>query len=89
MKTTATIAIRGRVGDHELLPGPWLEGLNDSLQSSTPAIAFRRSDGEIKHARMIAGTATLNEDSTLLHVDVEIDDHDDAATPPHGGLSRS
>lgn len=89
MRTTATIAIRGRVGDHELLPGPWLEGLFDSLQAATPAIAFTRSDGQIKHARMVAGTAKLNDDSTLLHVDVEIDDQDDAATPPHGGLGRA
>lgn len=86
MRTTATIAIRGRVGDYELVPGPWLEGLNDSLAGATPSIAFLRDDGAIKHAQMVAGSAKLNADSTLLHVDVDIDDADLETPPPHGGL---
>lgn len=86
MKTTATIVIRGRVGDHELHPGPWQEGLADMLATNAPAIAFKRSDGEIKHARMVAGTARLSADSSMLWVDVEIEDDDDQAGPPHGSL---
>jgi len=86
MRTKATIAVRGRVGDHELLPGPWLEGLQDSLAGAGAiAIAFRREDGAIKHATMIAGSVTLNADSTLLHVDIDIEDEDDVAPAP-GGL---
>jgi hypothetical protein len=89
MKATATIVVRGRVGRHELLPGPWIDGLADSLQGAGAiAVAYKRDDGSIAHAKMIPGTLDSNEGAVTI--DVELDDGDQDVQPaPHvAGVDR-
>jgi hypothetical protein len=86
MKVNTTIVVRGRVGEQELAPGPWLDGIADSLSMGQPAIAFKRSDGTIAHGKLVEGSATVNAATAMIHCEVEIDEDDVVQAPPHGSL---